>query len=172
MKLLRTKMEEVLALFGEEGVQMLEQYDIHVCMAHVGMFPRLESFGEVGGAVIFINPETLEILPEANRELALIIYPQSMIKESMAMPEDARERFRQSYLVHELTHVQQVLDGRLDIIAEGRMVWEGVLMDVTLEGYVEFPWEREAYLAQFQYIFNGDVDMAARGYQTIIDMAA
>ena len=172
MKLLRTKMEEVLALFGEEGVQMLEQYDIHVCMAQIGMFPALEKFGEVGGAVIFIDPQTLEILPVEDRELALIIYPHAMIKDSMSMPEEMRERFRRSYLVHELTHAKQILDGRLDIIAEGCMVWEGVERIVTKTGYVEFPWEREAYLAQFKYIFEGDEELAERGYATIVDMAA
>jgi len=172
MKLLRTKMEEVLALFGEEGVAMLEQYDIHVCMATRGMFPAVEAYGEVGGVVLQINPETLEILPKHGRELALIIYPDAMVNESKQIPEDARERFRRSYLVHELTHVQQVLDGRLAIVEAGHMIWEGQHFNVTLQGYVEFPWEREAYLAQFKYIFEGDEELAERGYKQIIATAA
>lgn len=172
MKLLNTKIESLVYLFGEEGIAMLEQYDIWVCLATTGMFPEIEKHGNVGGCVLPLNPTTLELLPATGRELALIIYPDAMMKDALQMHESDRERFHRSYLVHELTHVKQCLDGRLEIVAPGKMVWEGKAIDVTLEGYIEFPWEREAYLAQFEYVFHGDKELARRGYNTIVEMAA
>lgn len=169
MKLLNTKIESLLWLFGEEGMVMLEAYpDLVVCLAKPGMFPGIDAYGEVGGCVLPINPETYETLPAVGGELALIIYPDMMIKDALQMPEDERERFYRSYLVHELTHVKQCLEGRLVITAPGKMIWEGSPIDVTLEGYVAFPWEREAYLAQFEYIFKGDAEMAEKGYSRMV----
>lgn len=173
MKLLNTKIESLMYLFGEEGIAMLKEYpDLHVCLATPGMFPQLDAFGTVGGCVLLLNPNTLEILPATGGELALLIYPDAMIADALQVPESERERFHRSYLVHELTHVKQYMSGRLVVVEAGKMIWEGVLMNVTLEGYVEFPWEREAYLAQFEYIFKGDKELAARGYKQVIGMVA
>src|SRR5690606_18507695 len=58
-------------------------------------------------------------------------------------------------MLHELTHVQQMLDGRLSTMSDRKVCWEGVIynsVDGTLDlEYLQSPWEEEAYHTQAVY---------------------
>lgn len=149
---------DFLHFFGQAALDLLEGYtNVHLILAETGMFPMLEELGPAGGCVVHIDPTTLEILPadESKRELALILYPENIHNETKDFPVEFRDKYRVSTVAHELEHVKQVQAGRLRNVRKGHIVWEGqdyFIEKLDAAAYVQYPWEREAYLAQFAYI--------------------
>lgn len=166
MKLVNATAEEFVTLFGQEGLDMLAAHEGNVYLAKEGMFPKLEKIGKVGGCVVPVHPETLEILPAEGAELAMILYPENIIAESAMMPESKRPRYLTSVVAHELTHVKQVEAGRLTVKEWGVTIWEGQEYQLDMSGYVEFPWEREAYMTQFTFLL-GSEERAEQAYQML-----
>lgn len=167
MKLVNTTAEIFVSLFGQEGLAMIEQYEGNVYLAKTGQFPQIEKYGRCGGCVIPVNPETLTVFGEGT-ETALILYPDFLIEDSWNVPEEMRPRYMQSVLVHELEHVKQVTEGRMEMVDFGRVIWEGEEQGMDMNLYMQFPWEREAHIAQFTYLLNN----AAQGEQAYEAMAA
>lgn len=165
MKLLKTSMYEMVNLFGDEGVAMLEEYDINVLLAREGMFPKLDEHGTVGGFVSKVHPETLEMFVEGSI-LTLGIYPDNMMKEAHNATGIDLGVYCRSYLVHELTHVRQALEGRLIQTKPGELTWMGEQYIFGTEGYADFPWEEEALVNQLEYML-GCKERAKEAYQYI-----
>ena len=156
MKFANTNEEAFVTLFGQEVFEAIQHHEVTVYLATDGMFPLLDGVGKVSGCVVPVNPETLELFGEGS-ELFMILYPDNIKDESKALPENLRDRFVASTVLHELMHVKQVNDGRLVIKKFGISVWEGIEYKLDANGYVSYPWEKEAYLAQFTYLLNSQV---------------
>ena len=152
MKLVNTTAEIFASLFGQFGLDLIAHYEGNVYLATPGLFPQIEKYGRSGGCAVPVNPETLTVFGEGT-EPALILYPDFLIQDSWNLEESMRPRYLQSVLVHELEHVKQVAEGRLVQVDFGVVTWEGVQMDISdMSLYMQFPWEREAYIAQYSFL--------------------
>lgn len=63
-------------------------------------------------------------------------------------------RFPKGMITHEGTHVQQYKEGRLKILDENRVLWEGKEWPLYQKGvrYLDSPWEQEAHRAQYAFM--------------------
>lgn len=179
MKMVQGTVKDFINLFGQEGVKLANQHKVNVYLAKVGDFPEVDAIGEgISGLVAPVNPITREVVPQdLSGELAMILYPEAIRGSAQVLRDGAQEkgqalenkvqRYINSHLVHELTHVQQINKGRLTIIRFGLVEWEGALMEIGLNGYTEFPWEREAYIAQFAHML-GSRAKALKAYEQMV----
>lgn len=163
MKMVKGTVKEFIDLFGQEGVKLANKFVVNIWLAELGDFPTIEAVGDTSGCVVPVNLQTREVLPkDLSGELTVILYPHA-IRASAEMLKDGAveqgqalknkvQRYITSHLVHELVHVKQIKDGKLNIIQFGLVEWEGALMDIGLKGYTEFPWEKEAYISQFEHM--------------------
>jgi hypothetical protein len=72
---------------------------------------------------------------------------------------ERRERIIMGVIIHELTHLEQHRNHRLRQLPEGQVFWEGCVWSrekCDEVGYIDLPWEREAFNAQFSHITHGD----------------
>lgn len=166
MKFHKDSKAKFIHFFGEGALRLVNIYpDVNFIMAERGMFPMIDAYGTPSGAVIPVDMETLELLPEdeSKRELALIIYPEHVDTGVDQLPAQLRDRNRVSTLIHELTHIKQAVEGRLKIVKEGHMIWEGedyFMTGIDMVAYVQYPWEREAYIEQLAYLTGGNGEEA------------
>lgn len=152
MKLANATVETFIAKFGMEALNVIQEHEGSVYLATAGMFPQIDAIGKASGCVVPVNPETLEVLGESATELAMILFVDNLEEEVKNIPEHMRDRYMTSVVVHEFQHVKQIKEGRLEVKAFGLSIWEGQEYKLDMNGYLEFPWEREAYMAQFTYM--------------------
>lgn len=68
----------------------------------------------------------------------------------------------EAIIVHEETHIKQVLSGRLKELPTQEMVWEGTLWTKKMledVGYIDHPWEVEAMKAQIKHVVGDNPTM-------------
>ncbi|MNM24608.1 hypothetical protein D3C81_350410 [compost metagenome] len=179
MKMIKGTVKDFIDLFGQDGVKMANKHKVNVVLAKVGDFPVIEAMGEdISGMVILLNPDTLEIMPQdGKRELTMILYPASIKASTNSLKEGAKEtgdalknklrRFTNSHLVYHLKRVEQMNKGRFAIHTLQWVEWEGALMSTSSEEFVEYPWEKECYIAQFAHML-GSHSAAQKAYSQMV----
>jgi len=164
MKIVKGTEKEFVKVFGKEGLALASKHKVDIYLCKAGDFPMIDAVSsDVGGCVLRLDPQTLEVLPqESYGKISMLLYPENLKKGSdhvrklstnigQALTNEVN-RFIVSNLVHELTHVKQMTDGRMNVIRFGLVEWDGDLIDVTVGNHLTLPWEREAYLAQYEHI--------------------
>lgn len=184
MKLTNFTRHDFTTLFGKGMAARVNQAKARVILAVAGKFPELDALGEVAGTVIEIDPFTGKLLPDNQfAELAMILYPDVILAQadSVATEEQAqqdpvlrarRDRFVSSYVEHELVHWDQQVQGRLKVIGMGLVEWEGVLVEIGMTYTPTYPWEQEAYIAQFAYLAGGDLQKGREAYLRMLQVQA
>lgn len=143
--------ELFVAYFGEEGYELIKPYDIRVILVNNDM--------EQAKAMSDLNAWVCNWLPEgaSATEIALFINVERIYEEFTLMERLVKARQQRIYvgtLVHELTHVRQMQEGRL-ISRDDHYIWEGEVykLHATLPEYLAQPWEVEAHIAQGMYLY-------------------
>lgn len=155
MKLINCDLRTFISTFGIEGVRLVENYNVDVYLVNNDVAAALNIPGVAGltagnwmakpgesAAIMFFNVD-------------LISAGINPLKRNV---KGSAEQHFCSVLVHELTHVDQILDGRMGF-KDGKMTWEGKKVDVSNNGsddYISQPWELEAHAAQIRYMYPGD----------------
>lgn len=144
--------------FGEEGYELIKPYDIRVILVNNDM--------EQAKAMSDLNAWVCNWLPEGSTqlEIALFINVERIYEEFTLMDRLVETRRRRVYvgtLVHELTHVRQMQEGRL-ISKNDHYLWEGKVykLHASLPEYLAQPWEVEAHIEQFMYLYDIDKETA------------
>jgi len=150
MELRNISKKDFKAIFGKEGYDLVKGYDVNVLVVEAGFMPELDATGYAGGVTGY------DFKDGKGPVLTLIINPSAIYAtmNDLERASDMRFTILRSYLVHELTHVKQYLDGRLSAIGD-QVYWEGepVAPQTTIsEAYATTPWEIEAYGAQAAYV--------------------
>ncbi len=165
MKIIKGSLGQIINLFGEEGILILSEYpDLPIIFAETGDYAECDR-GNPALVIANITEDYSTISYDGRDPLALIIYENAVNEVIDRVPPDLSDRFRTSMLVHELTHVRQVQEGRLEIVDEKTNIWEGEVVVVDFANYFSLPWEKEAFFEQYLYLFNGDEATA----QAVVD---
>lgn len=154
MKLKNITQSEFIDIFGLEGLELIEGYDCDLLV--IDNATTIAIGGNIAFSA-FVAPIVYTGETEATR--VLVVNYEAFLD---GLP--SHLRFSKAYvrkaaraqLVHERTHVKQMMDGRL-IHDGGTTYWEGVEQVVTgtvTAEYFNSPWEKEAYLNQFMYEMN------------------
>lgn len=180
MKMIKGTVKDFIDLFGQDGVKMANKYKVNVVLAKKGDFPVLENMDEyISGTVVMVNPDTLEIMPQqdSKRELTMILYPEQIKSSTKLFKDGAKEtgdalknkvkRFTNSHLIYHLKRVEQMSKGRFAILSLNWVEWEGALMAINSDEFVEYPWEKECYLAQFTHML-GSPSAAQKVYSQMV----
>lgn len=170
-------------IFGKEGLSYAEtqleyweanlpyypEQGVRIIVAKEGDYPEIDSgTGCPQAFVSHLDPETNKISYESNHPLGLVVYPEVMAEQhrGQALLE---YHLNMSTLIHELTHVKQVCEGRL--ISHGflDMTWEGERLQIEMDGYLAYPWEKEACMAQLVFLTRGNMEAAEAAYRIMVD---
>jgi len=138
--------------FGEEGYDLIKPYDIRVILVNNDMSQAKAMAG--------LNAWVCNWLPEgsAKIEIALFVNVERIYEEFTLMERLVKARQQRIYigtLVHELTHVRQMQEGRL-VSKDDHYIWEGEVFKISasLSEYLAQPWEVEAHVEQAMYLYD------------------
>lgn len=159
MKIVKGSLIEFINLFGEEGIKLMSEYpDLSVLFAEPGDYPICD---QASPALVTTHlDDNNQITWDNKYPLVLLVYAEGTRAVVDRFPEHGRDRYKLSLLVHELTHVRQVQEGRLESHSETVNRWHGDLVEVTADNYFELPWEQEAFYEQYLYLTDGQEDIA------------
>lgn len=153
--------EQFVSYFGEEGYELIKPYDIRVILLD----------NEMPQASPDLNAWVCNWVPEGSTEteIALFINIERIYEEFSLMERLVKARQQKIYvgtLVHELTHVRQMQEGRL-ITREDHYIWEGQVYKFheTLAEYLAQPWEVEAHVEQGMYLYDLDKEQLTTMYK-------
>lgn len=171
MKLRNIDMETFLAIFGAEGLKLVEGHVFDLGILNQAIANQI-GLGDMQAA-------SLPFLYEGETEpcMSIFINQDSVLADMDLLTRlntEARQRVFRGYLVHELVHVKQTADGRLTEV-DGVSYWEGVAVEITTVvngAYFNTPWEQEAYVAQFMYLGNCSEQEALEQLQSLINKHA
>lgn len=170
MKLINADLRTFIDAFGVEGVRLMESYNVEVYLLDDATAQSL-CLGGVG-AMTAGNWNRKE-----GEAVAIMFFNMDRIAASVdpltRHIKGAVSKIFCSYLVHELTHVQQIIDGRMKQ-KDGKIIWEGKSYKVTNDGsaeYYNYPWEQEAHMAQFTYQCDGNVKAARKALNKLAKAA-
>lgn len=132
--------EEFLSLLPTESRQLIIGADVDVVVYNDPITPMVASVRRSRGDLL----------------LVINLYMVSLHHE-MADSNEQWETIMGELMTHELKHVEQMREGRLDInFAKGKIVWEGHECDYVADplslAYLDQPWEMEAHLAGLEYL--------------------
>jgi len=145
--------EDLKAIFGEEGIQMISEYpDLLVVFAKKGDYPDVDKEYTPALFVSNLDEETFEVRYDASKPLGIVIYPEGVEAVMANIPAYMYKRYKMSLLVHELVHVRQAKEGRIECVSMDENIWEGELVKTKIEDYFSFPWEFEAFVEQYTYL--------------------
>ena len=173
--------ETFKATFGEEGLdytQMQLEYwkanlpyypeqGVRIIFAKKGDYPEVDCH-PAQAFVSRVNPETNAITYDKEHPLALVIYPEVMAVQHRNQG-FSEHVLNTGTLIHELTHIKQVSEGRLHSHSFLELTWEGELIQVDMDGYLAYPWEKEACMAQLDYILAGRTDLMEKAYLQMVE---
>jgi hypothetical protein len=170
MKLINSDLRTFIDAFGIEGVRLVEAFNVDIYMLDDATAQSL-NLGEVGamtaGNWFRKDGEAVAMMFFNMDRIAASVDPLTRhIKGSVS-------KIFCSYLVHELTHVQQIIDGRMNQ-KDGKLIWEGKVWKFKNDGsaeYYNYPWEQEAHMAQFTYQCDGDVKAARKALNKLAKAA-
>lgn len=151
MNLKNITQQEFINLFGEEAVDMVEGYECDLVIINNASAIATGITTDFSACVV-----PMIFTGETTVSRALIINWEAFYEGLPFIDRMSKEFVRKSargQLVHELTHVKQLTEGRL-VNDETGTYWEGVKYDVTPgvnDNYFSTPWEKEAYINQFMY---------------------
>lgn len=159
MKIVKGSLVQFINLFGEEGVKLVSEYpDLSILFAEPGDYPLCDT---ASPALVTTHlDENNQITWDSKYPLVLLIYTEGTLAVIERVPELMRKRYKLSLLVHELTHVRQIQEGRLESHSETTNRWHEELIEVTGNNYFHLPWEKEAFYEQYLYLTNGEEDVA------------
>jgi len=137
--------------FGEEGYDLVKPYDIRVILVNNDM-PQAKAMSD-------LNAWVCNWLPKGSTqsEIAMFVNIERIYEEFTLMErlvKASQQRIYVGTLVHELTHVRQMQEGRL-VSRDDHYIWEGEVykLHTTLSEYFAQPWEIEAHVAQGMYMY-------------------
>lgn len=151
MNLKNITQEEFVNLFGEEAEELVigHEFDLFVVnnttAVEIGLIPE---FSSCVVPMIYHGETEVARVMIINLEAACGALPVMKRLDKAFVRKTARGQ-----LVHELTHVRQLMEGRL-VNDETGTYWEGVKYDTTPgvnDNYFSTPWEKEAYINQFMH---------------------
>lgn len=150
----------------------------------------MEYIRETGAPVVIprevpmmVNPEGINgwrdalagVLPTVDQGPLFAISPQGLQRwvkyvDSQGLSPQQRQQELMGLIVHEMTHLQQVREGRLIEVTPTEIVWEGQTWDksrIESTHYMELPWEAEAFHAQAE-VMSGSLGMSAGAVLNLI----
>lgn len=161
MKLVNCDLRTFITYFGIEGVHLVENHDVEIYLVNNETALAL-GLGDVK-ALTAGNWNR-----KAGEAAAMMFFNMDLISASIdplrKNIKGSVEKICCSYLVHELCHVKQIIDGRMGM-KNGKLTWEGEAYEVKNDGsgeYFAYPWEQEAYMTQFTYELGGDKKAARK----------
>lgn len=174
MELVNCTLEQLTDLVGNTGITRLHRMGIeypgevlNIIFAETGDFPIIDQY-PAQAFVSRINMDTREISYDKKDPLAIVFYPAIMKQQHTGFP--VGETFLNiGTLLHELTHVKQVFSGRLESLGWLKMNWEGVYHEIEMNGYLAYPWEKEACMEQLEWITRGNTIMAELHYNGLVE---
>lgn len=162
MKLRNISKKDFKVIFGQEGYDMAKPYDISVVIVHDDNMLTVEGVGVGAGGVM-----GYDFGDGKGLVMTMFMNPSAIYAEMTELDRRSgrAELIVRSYLVHELTHIQQHEEGRLTAVGK-QMYWEGGLVDppTNLREYTMSPWEIEAFAAQRAYVTGCSIEQATREY--------
>lgn len=173
--------ETFKSLFGEEGLEyaqmQLENWEatlpnypeqgVRFIFAKKGDYPEIDC-QPAQAFVTRINPETNAITYNKEHPLALVIYPEVMAVQHRDQGFSERV-LNTGTLLHEMTHIKQVAEGRLETHSFLDLTWEGERIAVNMDGYLAYPWEKEACMVQLDYMLAGRTDLIEKAYNRMVE---
>jgi hypothetical protein len=141
-----------IAKFGEE---LNTEEDIEAYLSILPTESRQVIIAADVDVVVYRDPSTpvMASVRRSRGDLLLIINLYMCdLHHEMADTAEQWEVIMGEILAHELKHVEQMREGRLDInFAKNKIIWEGqecdYVSDPTSLAYLDQPWEMEAHLA-------------------------
>jgi len=174
MQFINGTVETFCNVFGNHGLQYVFNVErrypgktLHIVFAKKGDFPEIDN-APVQAFVSHLDLETLKVSYNKEDPLSVVIYPENMKGQYKDHEGICEEFMNIGTLIHEMTHVKQVWDGRMESIAFMEMRWEGEYHKIEIQGYLTQPWEKEACMAQLQWITKGDVALAMATYDAMV----
>lgn len=175
MNFVNGNVETFVGLFGPHGYNYISRIQdiypdnkINVIFAKTGDFPELDNV-PAQAFVSHIKLDTLKISYDKTDPLAVVFYPEIMNAQNIACEGMSTEFQNIGTLIHEMTHVRQVLEGRMETVGFMKMIWEGVYHEIELKGYLAQPWEKEACMAQLEWLSKGRTELAEAWYEVMVE---
>ena len=147
--------DDLLERIGTEYVKKLVELDIEVFIGPRGsgtsLSNMLDSMRHLGG--VYQSKEGIVLIIDHNR----------LISETHGMSQYQAIVTVESFLAHEFKHVEQLRAGKLSIYRENDesiVEWCGTkylfnyINSLPLNMYDDLPWEREAVVAEIEYLVN------------------
>lgn len=157
MKLQNISKQDFVTIFGEEALDIIKPCKGKVCVVRAGDYPAFDMQPEFSAAaVMFDHQDGKGPVP------TVFINPDKCLAcLGELTTEEFRQRFLRGMLVHEMVHIKQGEDDRLDQ-KDGICYWEGEVIEfpTNMVNYYNSPWEVEAYLAQYMYQYNCSKEIA------------
>ena len=168
-------------IFGEEGLNYAQnklacwkaelpyypEQGVRIIFAKKGDYPEIDCH-PAQAFVSRVNPEDNSVTYNKEHPLGLVIYPEVMAVQHSGQG-FSEYVMNTGTLIHELTHIKQVSEGRLDSHSFLEITWEGERIEIVMDGYLAYPWEKEACMAQLGYILAGRPDLIERAYLHMVE---
>lgn len=173
--------ETFKSMFGEEGLEYTQaqlenwkaafpnypEQGVRIIFAKTGDYPEIDC-NPAQAFVTRVNPETNAITYDASHPLALVLYQEVMSVQHRDQGFSERV-LNNGTLLHEMTHIKQVCEGRLESHGFLDLTWEGKRISIVMDGYLAYPWEKEACMVQLDYMLAGRTDLMEKAYNRMVE---
>lgn len=174
MNFINGNIETFTDLFGNTGLAVMQGVQakypnkvLYIIFAKTGDFPEIDVY-PAQAFVSHLDIKARKISYDKNDPLCMVFYPEVMHSQHADKALD-ETRLNIGTLMHEITHVKQVFSGRMESVAFMKMFWEGVYHEIEIDGYLAYPWEKEACMEQLEWLTNGNTKLSEELYLDMVE---